>query len=107
MSLKGEAAGVAATGGGVVAGGQPEVVVPVEGDVTADMATGPAVDLDLQDLLLSSEVQVRGGRLVQLEPGELEVALPGVPHARIGLRGRRRVPAGVDAGYGGSMLTGA
>ena len=55
-----EAARVPAAGGRVVAGDEPEVVVLVEVDVTADVAAGTAVVGDLEDLLLRVEVE-RGG----------------------------------------------
>ncbi len=86
-----EAAGVAAAGGGVVAGHEPEVVVLVEGDVAGDVAAGAAVHSHLQDLLLGRQVEVWFRGVNELEPAQLEVALPLVPHRRIGA-GVGRVP---------------
>ena len=69
----------------VVARGEQQVAVVVEGDVTGDVAALTALDLDLDDHLLAREVErVRLG--VPREAAELVVALPLVPVRLVGTR---------------------
>ena len=91
-----EAARVPAAGGRVVAGDEPQVVVLVEVDVTADVAARAPVVGDLEDLLLRGQVERWRRAVDELEPRQLEVAEPGVPGGQVCRCGGRASGGGGD-----------